>query len=76
MIRLSQNALIELKDNSAFRLKVQGAISASHNTVMKYIEENDIRLTALDSINIITEHLNLPLSEVITGGKLSKLLAK
>jgi hypothetical protein len=71
MIRLSQNVLDELRKNSAFRLRVQGTISASHNTMMKYIDENDIRLTALDAVNVITDHMQLPLSKVITGGKLS-----
>lgn len=71
MIRLSQNVLDELRKNSDFRLKVQGAISASHNTMIKYLDENDIRLTALDSINIITEYMHLPLSDVIVGSKFS-----
>jgi hypothetical protein len=41
-----------------------------------YLTTNDKKLTTLDVLNIITEHLNLPLSQVLQGDKLSKLLSE
>lgn len=76
MARLTTEVIIHIRKTAPLRLKIQAAINASHNTMMKYLDDNDVRLTALDSVNIIVEELQQPLSEIITGGKLSKLLAK
>ena len=67
MIRLKPEIVVILKDKSSLRLKVQGAITASHNTMMKYLDENDVRLTALDAIDIIVDDLQLPLCEIVQG---------
>lgn len=67
MIRLKPEIIVELKKNSRLRLKVQGAITASHNTMMKYLDDNDVRLTALDSIDILVDELQLPLAEIVQG---------
>lgn len=76
MATLTPIAIEHLKKKSSLRLKIMGTINASHNTMMKYLEVNDIRLTAIDALNIIVEDMQIPLSEVITGEKLSKLMLK
>jgi len=76
MIRLDKSVLVKLKEDEPFQLRVRATIGVSHNTMMKYIQGNSSRFTELDCLNLITEELQLPLSEIITGGKLSKLLAK
>lgn len=76
MLRLDKSILEKLKDDEPFQLRVRATIGVSHNTMMKYIQENHSRFTELDCINFIAEELQQPLSEIITGGKLSKLLAK
>lgn len=73
-IRLKPEIAAHISQTPGLRLKIQGAITASHNTMMKYLEENHIRLTELDALNIITEEMNLPLSDIIEGGKLSRLM--
>lgn len=73
-VRLKPEITEIIKNDNGLRLKIQGAITASHNTMMKYIEDNSIRLTELDALNIITEELKLPLSQIITGERLSKLM--
>lgn len=75
MIRLTEAILIKLKNEEPFQLRVRAVIGVSHNTMMKYIDENHSRFTELDCINFITEELDLPLSEIIQGReKLSKLM--
>lgn len=76
MIRLKPEIAAIIKLKRSLRLKVQGAINASHNTIMKYLDDNDVRLTALDAVNVITEDLQLPLSDIITVNKLSNLMLK
>lgn len=76
MIRLTPEVILHIKKKAPLRLKIQAAINASHNTMTKYLYDNDVRLTALDAINIIVEDLQRPLSELVTGGKVSKLLCK
>lgn len=76
MIRLEDNILIKLKEDEAFQLRVRATIGVSHNTMMKYIQDNHSRFTELDCINFIAEELQLPLSEIVTGPKLSKLLSR
>lgn len=76
MICLSPEIITAIKEDAHLRLKIQAIINVSHNTMIKYLDENDGRLTQLDVINLITDEFQMPLSEIIQGGKLSKLLAK
>jgi hypothetical protein len=72
-IKLKIETIETIKKTAALRLKVQAIINVSHNTMVKYLDENNPVLTASDVLNTITEELNLPLSQIIDG-KFSKLM--
>lgn len=74
-IRLKDSTIAHIKKTSSLRLKIQATIDISHNTMMKYLDESDPRLTVSDILNVITEDMRLPLSELIDG-KFSKLMLK
>lgn len=72
-IRLKQSTIDHIRETSSLRLKIQATINISHNTMMKYLDENDSRLTIPDILNVITEDMGLRLSDVIDG-RFSKLM--
>jgi hypothetical protein len=74
-IRLKQITIDHIRNTSSLRLKIQAQINISHNTMIKCLEENDPRLTISDVLNVITEDMQRPLSELIDG-RFSRLMLK
>lgn len=65
MIKLNQKTIDKIKASKPLRLKIQGAINVTHNTILTYLDNADPRLTMLDSLNVIVGELGQPLSEII-----------
>jgi hypothetical protein len=76
MIRYTTETLQRIKADSQLRYKLIGSLNVTERQLLNCLDTNSKRLTELDSVNEIVGHLNRPLSELIEGGKVSKLLAK
>lgn len=76
MISLTAEAIELIKINKSLFVKMQIALEVSERTMYNYINNNSDELTKVDSLNQLVEHTGRPLSELIEGPKLSKLLAK
>jgi len=76
MILLSNETKKTIKSNPG--IFVQGCVilNVKQATMNKYLDSDGERLTELNFINYLVQALNKPLSELIEGGKVSKLLAK
>ncbi len=81
-IELTTEAIALIKSDQQLLYKVRQAIKTgdgqfiSESNLYKTMKKNSTRLTEVAVLNAIVEHTGLPLSEIITGGKLSKLLSK
>ncbi len=76
MIALNKFALDLIKEERSLFIKIQLELKISERTMYNYINSCSEELTKLSSINALVEFTNMPLSNLIEGGKLSKLLAK
>lgn len=74
-IKITPETLEVIKQDKELKLKIQAALIVTTITLNTILNNNDARLTQLDSLNVITEHLNKPLSEIVDT-RVSKLLCK
>jgi hypothetical protein len=76
MIVLNDSALQSIRDNRALKKAIINQLDCTEKTLYLDLKNNSTKLTQLAIVNLIVEHTNRPLSELITGGKLSKLIAR
>lgn len=76
MTKLTDEAITIIKEDRGLFIKIQAALGCTERTMYNYVNSNASELTKVSAINILVEHTNRALSELTTGGKLSKLLAK
>ena len=67
MIRLKKDILDKIKADKALKAKLQLVLMVGERSVLSYLEVNDSRLTELDSLNTIVEHMDVPLSSIVQG---------
>lgn len=76
MIKLNDKTILAIRKDRNLKNKLLVLMGIGDRSLQYYLTTNDKKLTTLDVLNIITEHLNLPLSQVLQGEKLSKLLSE
>lgn len=76
VIKLKQQTVDFIKDEKPLFIKIQAALGVSEKTMYDYINKNSHNLTKLDSISTIVEHTGKPLSELVDGIKINRLLSK
>lgn len=76
MIKLNEKGITLIRENKGLFIKIQADLGVSEKTMYNYINENSENLTKLCAINTLVNEANVPLSELIDGGKVSKLLIK
>ena len=76
MITLNTEALALIRADKKLQLKIQTILEVTERTMYTYLKNGSPEFTRLDIINEIVIYTDRPLSELITGGKLSKLVAK
>lgn len=76
MITLTPKAIELIKGDTPLFIKIQIALGVTERTMYNYVKSNSEELTKVAALNQMVEHTGKPLSEIITGGKLSKLLSK
>lgn len=81
-IQLTKETIDKIKSDQNLMYKVRQSIKTgdgrfmSESNLYKNLNKNTPRLTEVAVLNTLVEHLQVPLSELITGGKLSKLLSR
>lgn len=76
MIHLTTEIKQLITDDTILFLKSCEVLTVKQATLNKYLKENNTSLTELNFLNHLVEYTQLPLSQVITNGKLSKLMCK
>lgn len=76
MITLTQSAIANIKKDRILKTKLMTVLGCSEKQLYNYFNSNSRRFTELDVINILVDYMQVPVSEIITGGKISKLLSK
>lgn len=76
MITLTENTLAKIKSDRELKMKLAIVLKCSERMVDNYIRDNSRRFTELDSVNVLVDYTGMPLSDLVTGGKLSKLMSR
>lgn len=76
MITLTTEAITQIRDDKQLFNKIMIALGITERTMYNYLRSNSVELTRVEALNQFVEHTNIALSKIITGGKLSKMLAK
>lgn len=76
MISLTTEAIELIKDDKSLFNKIFVVLGITERTMYNYLNSNSNELIKVNCLNELVEHTQRPLSELITGGKLSKLLSK
>lgn len=76
MIVLTEKTIAAIKEDKQLKRKLVSVLDCTERMLHNYLVDNSRRFTELDVINTLVDHMQLPVSEIITGGKLSKLLSK
>jgi hypothetical protein len=76
MIRLTEPIIKSIRTDRRLKNKLLTVLDVSERSLQSYLDGNSERFTTLDALNTIVEHTQMPLSSIIEGGKVSKLLMK
>lgn len=74
MITLNETAIALIRDSKLLKKALLKEMGTTERMLYLDLAKNHVKLTQIRFINIIVEHTNRPLSELITGGVASKLL--
>jgi hypothetical protein len=64
-MKLSNNALAELKSSNVIKAELVIAFDKSHRTIERWIETNNIMLTTKDCVDIIVKNTKLKEQEIL-----------
>jgi len=76
MIALNDTAIELIRDSKILKKALIKEMGISERTFYNLLASNSTKLTELGSLNIIVEHTNRPLSELVTAPLANKLLGE
>lgn len=76
MIQLTDEAIGLIKSDKPLFNKIFVAMGITERTMYNYVNSNSDELIKISCLNELVTHTGRPLSDLITGPKLSKLMSK
>ncbi len=76
MITLNDTAIQLIRDNKQLKKAIINELDCTERALFYNLAKNSVSLTEVRVLNLVVEHSGKGLSELITGGKVNKLITE
>lgn len=64
MSKLKEKTLKEIRNSKICKAKLQIALNKSAPTIQRYLDENNIMLTTITALSVISQEINIDVSDL------------